>query len=274
MGEFEMVAAAPLDAYPGAAATMTEAGDGWFGTAMAGKAARLAVAAWVTAVNGDESALAAMAADGDAAHFLLNPVRKAWVIAVGPQVTEITIWKVEPAAKPAELDVTWRFTGRQRPLEPVPEPEPGPARPSGWTGGEQIFVGMLTLKFSGPGAWPWRLTRGHVETLDAHLGYTFVSRFETAEEYRRRTGTPPGAGVLVPTDTYLLDAGFAEHDVKFGSSAQLEVSSDPAPTREEAEKLIWPAIRAQTRRALGEGDWRPSLGSLHLTRLLGPPPAG
>ena len=35
-----MVAAAPLDAYPGAAATMTEAGGGWFGAAMAGKAAR------------------------------------------------------------------------------------------------------------------------------------------------------------------------------------------------------------------------------------------
>jgi hypothetical protein len=27
---------------------------------------------------------------------------------------------------------------------------------------------------------------------------------------------------------YLLVAGFAEHDEKFGSSARLEVSSDPA----------------------------------------------
>jgi len=40
MSEFDMAAAAPLDAYPGAAATMTEAGGGWFGAAMAGKAAR------------------------------------------------------------------------------------------------------------------------------------------------------------------------------------------------------------------------------------------
>jgi hypothetical protein len=80
--------------------------------------------------------------------------------------------------------------------------------------------------------------------------------------------------VLVPTDTYLLDAGFAEHDVKFGSSAQLGVSSDPAPTMEEAEKLIWSAIWAETRRALGEGDWQPSLASLRMTRLLGLPPAG
>jgi hypothetical protein len=114
-----------------------------------------------------------------------------------------------------------------------------------------------------------------VETLDAHLGYTFVSRFETAEEYRRRTGTSAGDGVLVPTDTYLLDAGFFDHDVKWGSSARLEVSSDPAPTREEAEKLSWPGIWAQTRRELGEGDGRPSLSTLRMTRLLGaPPPLG
>lgn len=270
-----MVAAASLDAYPAAAATMTESGSGWFGTVMAGKAARLAVAAWVTAVNGDESALAAMA-DADAAHWLLNPVRKKWVIAAGPLVTEIVIWQLDTAADPPELGVQWRFTGRQR-IQPAPElgaVMPGAVLPWDWADGEQSFVGMLTLKFTGPGGWPWRLTRGHVSTLDAHLGYTFVSRFETAEEYRRRTGTSPGDGVLVPTGTYLLDAGIAEHDVKWGSSARLEVSSDPAPTRAEAEKLIWPAIWEQTRRALGEGDWRPSLGSLHMTRLLGPPPAG
>jgi hypothetical protein len=273
MSEFEMVAAASLDAYPVAAATMTEAGQGWFGTVMAGKAARLAVAAWAAAVDGDDALLASIA-DPNAAHWLLNPVRKAWAIAAGPLVTEITIWKVEPAAESAELGVTWRFTGRQRPVEP----EPGLARPHGWTDAEQIFVGNMTLAFTGSraeaGAWPWRLAQGHVSTLDDYLGYTFVSRFETAEECRRRTGTSAGDGVLVPSDTYLLDAGFAEHDVKWGSSAELEVSSNPAPTREEAEKLIWPAIWAQTERVLGEGDWRPSLCSLRMTRLLGPPPTG
>ena len=233
-------------------------------------AARLAVAAWAAAVNGDESALAAMA-DADAAHWLLNPVRKQWVIEAGPVVTEIVISRLDTSADPSELMVSWRFTGRQR-IEPAPAP--GAAAPWDFTDREQIFVGLLTLEFTGSGGWPWRLNRGHVETLDAHLGYTFASRFETAEEYRRRTGTSAGGGVLVPTDTYLLDAGFAEHDEKFGSSAQLEVSGDPAPTREEAEKLIWPAIWAETRRALGEGDWRPSLASLRMTRLLGPPPGG
>ena len=272
MTEFEMVEAISVDANPVAAAEMTEAGEGWFGTAMAAKEARLAVAAWAAAVNGDDTRLASMS-DPDVANWLLYPVRKAWAIAPGPVVTEIMISAVKPAAEPPELGVTWRFTGRQRPVEPRP-PEPGLARPSGWTDAEQIFVGLLTLTFTGPAAWPWRLAHGHVSTLDDHLGYAFISRFETAEECRRRLGTSAGDGVLVPTDTYLLEAGFAEHDYKFGSSARLEVSSDPAPTREAAEQLIWPAIWAETRRGLGQGDWRPSLGWLDMIRLLGPAAAG
>jgi hypothetical protein len=174
MTEFEMVDAISVDAYPVAAAAMTEAGQGWFGPDLAGKAARLAVAAWAAAVNGDDALLA----------------------------------------------------------------------------------------------------RGHVSPLDEYLGYTFASRFETAEECRRRTGTSAGDGVLVPSGTYLLHWGFFDHDIKWGSSAELEVSSDPAPTREEAEKLIWPAIWAQTARSPGKGDWQPSLSSLSMTRLLEPPPTG
>ena len=272
MTEFEMVEAISVDAYPAAAAAMTKAGEGWFGPAMAAKEARLAVSAWAMAVNGDGARLASMA-DPDAVHGLLYPVRKAWAIAPGPVVTEIAIWTVKPAAEPPELGVAWRFTGRQRPVEPGP-PEPGLARPSGWTDAEQVFVGNLTLAFTGPAAWPWRLANGRVSTLDDYLGYTFISRFETADECRRRLGTSAGDGMLVPTDTYLLVAGFAEHDEKFGSSARLEVSSDPAPAREAAEKLIWPAIWAETRRGLGEGDWRPSLNWLDMIRLLGPAPAG
>ena len=55
-----------IDANQVAAAVMTEAGEGWFGTAMAAKEARLAVAARATAVNGDDTRLASMA-DPDAA---------------------------------------------------------------------------------------------------------------------------------------------------------------------------------------------------------------
>jgi hypothetical protein len=299
MNETEMVAAADFDAYPVAAEAMTEAGEGWFGPVAVGEAARQAVAAWAMAVNGDDPALAAIAdLEADApGYFLLNPVSKKWVIAPGPVVTQIRVYGVKPAAEPPQLGVTWRFTGRQALRQPEPAAGPGAAlepgavpgavgaaepggaagpapRPWDWTDGEQVFEGNLTLVLTEAGPSPWRLSHGGVSTLDAALGYTFKSRFETAEEYRRRTGSPAGDGVLVPTDTYLLDAGFAEHDEKFGSSARLEVSSDPAPTREEAEKLIWPAIWAETRRGLGEGEWRPSLGWLDMIRLLGPAPDG
>jgi hypothetical protein len=247
MTEFEMVEAISVDAYRVAAAVMTEAGEGWFGADMAARGARLAVAAWATAVNGDDSRLASMA-DPDAANWLLHPVRKAWAIAPGPVVTEITIWTVKPAAEPPELGVTWRFTGRQRPVEPRP-PEPGLARPSGWTDVEQVFVGNLTLAFTGPAAWPWRLTHGHVSTLDDYLGYTFVSRFETAEECRRRLGTSAGGGVLVPTETYLLVAGFAEHDYKFGSSAR------PRPATQSADRLAQRGSRWGTRSVSAASGW-------------------
>lgn len=271
MSEFDMVARASLEVYPAVAAVLNKGGDGWFGQDMAVKVARRAVAAWAAAVNGDDAPLAAMA-DRDAVHWLLNPVRKAWAIAPGPVVTEMAIWAVEPAADPAELDVSWQFTGRQRPVEPTPEP--GLALPSGWSDAEQAFVGMMTLAFTGPPAWPWRLARGHVSTLDDHLGYRFVSRLETAAEFRRRTGveadTAAGTSVLGPTDDYLVIADFAEHDEKFGSWAQLEVSGDPPPTRTEAHELIWPAIWEECARGLGPGEWRPSLNTLSLVRLLGP----
>jgi len=264
-----MVARASLDVYPAVTTAMAKARDGWFGRDMAGKVARRAVAAWAAAVNGDDAPLAAMA-DPDAVHWLLNPVRKAWAIAPGPMVTEITIWASERATDPAELMLSWRFTGRQRPVEPAPEP--GLALPRGWTDAEQVFVGMMTLAFTGPPAWPWRLARGHVSTLDDHLGYRFVSRVETAAEFRRRTSAEAADEVLGPTDDYLVIADFAEHDEKWGSWAQLEVSSDPAPTRGEAYKLIWPAIWAECARGLGPGEWRPSLNTLSMVRLLGPAP--
>jgi hypothetical protein len=74
---------------------------------------------------------------------------------------------------------------------------------------------MLTLTFTESeesAEWPWRLADGHVSTLDDHLGYTFVSRFETAEEGRRRLGTSAGDGVLVPT--------FAQRDLGGGATVR------------------------------------------------------
>jgi hypothetical protein len=263
MSEAEMVEAVEPDVYPGAAAAMTEAGGGWFGRELAVKAARHAITAWAMAVNGDQTALAAIA-DPDRVDWLLYPERyhssrRQWVIAPGPVLTELAITRLESDADPPELAVKWQFTGRRRWVDSgEPEDE------------EQGFVGILGLTFAGSQAWPWRLDSGsHVQTQDDYLGYTFATSTESEEEYRERTGA---RGPLGPTDTYLLVAGFAEHDEKFASTAEVEVSSDPAPTREEAERLVGPAMQAECVRWRGGvvGDWRPSLSSLRVIRLLGP----
>jgi len=121
----------------------------------------------------------------------------------------------------------------------------------------------------------WHLESGHVETLDQYLHYVFTSRRETAEEYHRRTGSPAApAAAAGPLRRYRVVAGFAEHDERFGSRAEVEVQRAAAPTRYEAEDLVWPAIDEETSRALGEGDWQPSLLWVDVIGLLDEPPGG
>ena len=69
-----------------------------------------------------------------------------------------------------------------------------------------------------------------------------------------------------------MAAEFAEHDEKFASTAEVEVSSAPGPTRDEAVRLAGPAMQAECVRRCGgaAGDWRPSLSALRVIRLLGP----
>ena len=70
-----------------------------------------------------------------------------------------------------------------------------------------------------------------------------------------------------PGRGYPIVAGFAVHDVRYGAQAKVEVRREHAPTREEAEALIWPAVREVTAEALGEGDWGPSLSWLDVVEL-------
>jgi hypothetical protein len=38
-------------------------------------------------------------------------------------------------------------------------------------------------------------------------------------------------------------------------------------------RLVWPAVNEETTRALGEGDWRPSLNWIDVFELLDDPPS-
>jgi hypothetical protein len=257
---------------PGPAAAMTEAGDGWLGRELAVRAARLVVAAWTMAVDGDESSLAAIS-DDDAARYLIHPVRQNWVIAPGPRVTDIDLWQLDRDGDVPELGVRWRFTADQR--------YAGPAVPPGWLPpGMREYVGSAHLTLDESRPWPWRLTHGSVRTIDAYYGYSYAARDETAAQYQARIGE--GAGAAVLSGTYRLVAGYAEHDEKFSGSATADVDSDGPLSREEAQRLAESAIDADARqrmaavypqREIGEDDVRPSLSSLEVIRLLGPAPA-
>jgi hypothetical protein len=205
---------------------------------------------WLRAVDGDDTALAAMA-EPVAAHWLMHPVRKNWQVAPGPAVTQIRIWELEADASPPRLSLSFQFTGHRQFADPSLADSSladsslagrSPADPSlagriaadpslaGRIAAEEtVLAGLLSLVLQGTGPWPWRLVSGHVQTLDEFLGYTFTSRQETPGEYAERTGSldPPQAA---------------------------------GPAR-------W--FRLTAARALGEGDWRPSLSPLQVVELLG-----
>src|ERR1700761_8047892 len=78
----------PVNIRPGTA----EDGEGWFSPGSVAGAARLVVGAWLTAVDGDDSALRALSGADvvrGAADDLLYPPGRDWVIAPGPEVVGI-----------------------------------------------------------------------------------------------------------------------------------------------------------------------------------------
>lgn len=251
---------ASLEVHPVVAEAMRTAGarDGRFGADAVIGSVRQALAAWVLAVDGDETALAAIA-EAQAAHFLIHPPMARWKVAPGPAVTSIQIWGFEPEADPPQIRVAWRFTSSRRFTEP--------GQNASADEGETTFAGLLDLTLTSSGQW--QLSSGHVDTLDGYLGYKFTSRKETPDEYRERTGSAAVPATAGPTRIFRLTSGFADHDVKFGSTASVDVRRETAPTRDEAAKLIEPAIWDVTVQALGDGDWRPSMSWLDVVELLG-----
>jgi hypothetical protein len=260
------VEAASLEVYPIVAETMSQAGarDSRLGADAVIGAVRRAVAAWVLAVDGDETALAAVA-EPQAAHFLLHPSGGRWQVAPGPAVTLIQIWGFEPEAEPPRVRVSWRFTGSRRFTGSWRFTHPGPNASA--EEGEATFAGLLDLTLTSSGQW--QLTSGHVDTLDGYLGYVFTSRKETRDEYRERTGSAAVPAPAGASRVFRLTSGFAEHDERLGSTASVDVRRETVPTRDEAEKLIQPAIWDATVEALGDGDWRPSMNWLDVIELLG-----
>jgi hypothetical protein len=220
-------------------------------------AVRSVVAAWVLAADGDGSRLAGLAA-APAAQRLISPAMERWSVGPAPLITQIEVRAFEqPDGQPPQLRVRFDCDGSQRFAD---ESQP-PVQTS--------LVAVLELAFASAGPHPWLVQSGHVSTLDKFLGYQFTSRRERAAEYRERTGSLAPDAAIRPTGRYKILARFAEHDERFSSWAETEVGRGTPPSRTEAEQLIWPAIEAETARALGPGDWRPSLLYMDLIELAG-----
>jgi hypothetical protein len=240
------------------------AGTGWPTPEEVSQAARQAVTAWVMAVNGDDTLLAAMA-EPQAARFLLHPPQEAWQVAPDPRVSSIEIWADELDALPPRLRLNYRFTG----LQVFDDPGRAAKQPAATE-----FAGMLDLTPAPGSTPPWRLTSGHVRTLDQYYGYVFTSRPETPDEFARRASAAAGPAPAAPLRAFQVRARFADHDERFAATVSVGVLRETAPDRAEAEALVWPEIESETARALGDGDWRPSLLWIDVIELAdGQPPA-
>jgi hypothetical protein len=258
-----------VDARPSVSAALQQAAarDPRLRPAVVAAAVQAVIAAWVMAADGDASALAGITSPQVAA-WLISPATERWAVGPGPRVTRIELTGYEPGDKPRpdepgdeprldvrlEFDGSQRFSGDEESRPPV----------------ETSFVARLELALAR--AAPWRVISGHVWTLDGYLGYAFTRRRERPGEYRERTGSLASDAAIGPTGRYRLLARFAEHDERFAAWAEIEVARAVPPTRSEAEELIWPAVDAETSRALGPGDWRPVLLYMDLIELVGEEP--
>lgn len=120
------------------------------------------------------------------------------------------------------------------------------------------------------------MTSGLGQTADEHYGYTFTVRDETPGEHQARARLQASAAALIPGTTYRLVASFVDYDYKFNDEAESDVESDVPLPRQEAQRLVEPAVEAKARSRLAQmfpGDTaeagvRPSLTALRVTRLL------
>ena len=133
-----MAEAAPLEVWKNVAdkAAVASDDDQRLSPEALGRTARLAVAAWALAVNGDHATLTGLG-PADVLYWLLHPVRKPWQVSPGPVVTRIDVCGLDPEARPPELDLSFRFTGRKR--------YDDRRQATGDPGGQAMFRGRFTM---------------------------------------------------------------------------------------------------------------------------------
>lgn len=128
--------------------------DGRFDPDLIEASVRRAIAAWVTAVDGEDAALEA-AARPEAVRELLHPgdaSRQTRLVVRGLRLEKIAITDLDAAAAPATITVQLQARGRR-----YVEDRDTTAVVSGSRQREAGFSERWTLALDGEGEWPWRI---------------------------------------------------------------------------------------------------------------------
>jgi hypothetical protein len=238
--------------------------DPRFSPAVIEASVRRILAAWAaSAAAGDDGPLAAVARP-EAVQILLHPDRahrRARLVVRDLAVSRAYVNGIAPGDDPPLLWVEVSGTARRYVAEP------GGVALAGEPDAPTSFIEHWSLTADGAPPWPWRLSFGHTEVVEDRVSYHFISRPESPEEYRRRTGRAWPADAP-PARRFRIQASYAEHDEKIGGGVHLVVDQDTVPSRAEAERLVWPLVDAEVQDRLGPGEWRPSLNSIEVLALL------
>jgi hypothetical protein len=243
------------------------ADDGRFDPGLIEASVRRVIAAWAAAAGAGQDDPLGAAARPAAISLLLHPDRarpRARLIAADVLVDRIYVSGIAPDREPPRLSLEFTYGARRSVAEPgtgtvLTADDPAPERAE--------YREHWQLAADGARPWPWRLWYGFTETVEELSYYNFLSRLESPEEYRGRTGRPwPAAGP--PARRFRIQADYAEHDEKIGGAVVIIVEQDAAPPRAAAEQLAWPLVQAEVQDRLGPGEWRPSLNTIEVLGLL------
>ncbi len=141
-----LVQAASLEISAPVAETMRQAGalDDRFSADHVSRTARQVIAAWATAAEGDDTALAAIA-EPRAVYSLMHPDQARWQVIPGPRVTQIKILGLEADRDPPRFRVHFEFAGHRQFADPTHVEN---------ADGDPTFVGMLERRRR-PVTRPW-----------------------------------------------------------------------------------------------------------------------
>ena len=108
-------------------------------------------------------------------------------------------------------------------------------------GAEPQFEQSIVLTPDDALPWPWRIAGGFTVQTESSRRTRFASRRETPAEYRERVGAEPPQRARA-VRRFRLDANFLEDDNRINDHAVLVIERERAPTLEDAERLLWPAV--------------------------------